>query len=230
MFGDKTPTRLMGGAPLCSPYLFSGLILSSCPCSSQKGYNGGRLRDTHTHTTNPFLQSPRIILRETLNWPCLERRFIPEPITEARKIESPDWSALASGVATGSGTFGGPPLGLHARTRSLLPVNSNRQSPQEDNSSQQRGLLAGTEGQNRWGQAALSRVWKKPICAFMLPIGTATRGQHPLVVTTVSASQRLFPAGGAAYLLVLRNRGGRAGWGGKARGEGRISLTSDTLE
>lgn len=123
MFGNKTPTRSLGDAHPALLCFFSGLIISSCPCKSQNDQDGDALG-----TYTPY--KPLSHFQRDPDWPCLYR-FIPEPITEARKIKSSDWSCQAVGVIPGPGTFGGRPLGLQACTRSLLPVNSNTQSPRK---------------------------------------------------------------------------------------------------
>lgn len=63
------------------------------------------------------------------DWPYLGAGSSLKPITEARKIGSSDWSGLVVGVVAEPGLFGGRLLGFHARTRSLLSVNFNRQRP-----------------------------------------------------------------------------------------------------
>lgn len=150
----------------------------------------------------PLSLVPENHFQRDLDWPCLESRFTPEPITEARKIGISDWSGLAVGVIPGPGVFGGRPLGLQARTRSLLLVNSKRRSPRKITPPGP-WSAGGHRGAGWEGPGSFEPSLKKPTYAFRLPSGKATRGQHPLVVTRVSASKRDFPAGGTGHRLIL---------------------------
>lgn len=135
-------------------------------------------------------------------------------------------------MAAEPGLFGGRPLGLHARTRSLLLVNSNRQNPQEDNSSAPRAASR-HRGAEWVGPGSFEpRLEEAYLCLhpahrYGHQGAASPRGHHCL-----RKQEALSSRGRCLSPCSLgQRRRGRVG-GGKARSEvrGRSGLSSDTLE